>query len=59
MNVSDTDRVSAIARVSSAKKKRSKTAAELKEDDPQLSLLEDEDLEDALVEEAIEEEATE
>jgi DNA gyrase subunit A len=44
MNVSETDRVSAIARVSSAKKKRSKTSAEIVEDDDQLSLL-DEDAE--------------
>jgi len=43
MNVSDTDRVSAIARVSSAKKKKSKTSAEVVVDENQPSLL-DEDL---------------
>jgi len=52
MNVSETDRVSAIARVSATKKKRSKTAAEVPTDDAQLSLLEDDELEAALEEAA-------
>ncbi|MCL2491344.1 MAG: DNA gyrase subunit A [Coriobacteriia bacterium] len=59
MNVSDTDRVSAIARVSATKKKKSKASAEIAKDDDQLSLLDDaaeEDIEDALVDEALAEE---
>ncbi|MCL2818155.1 MAG: DNA gyrase subunit A [Actinomycetia bacterium] len=58
MNVSETDRVSAIARVSATKKKRSKTSAEVTKDDDQLTLLDEteEDLEDALIDEAIAEE---
>jgi DNA gyrase subunit A len=41
MNVSDTDRVSAIARVSTAKKKKSKTAAEVVEGEAQPTLLDE------------------
>jgi DNA gyrase subunit A len=50
MNVSDTDRVSAIARVSTAKKKKSKTAAEVADEDAQPTLLDDvvEDVIDSL-----------